>query len=376
MEFRCPHCDGEIKDTTVAFCPHCRAKLSQEDISKNAIIDSSQPAQNKSNKAKAIGCLASVIAFMGFLFINALSNIKINKYTFTALLYFSPFFILAAVALIVMIRKANKEKEAEERAQEELRAARVQNELLQQQKERIEKQKRDEEIALRIRSEEAIRAASSKKFQEKLAQIPQAEIVLSQHEFEDMDISDISNLPMSKVTANSILMNLSTFVVVDVETTGLSAVSDKITEVSAIRFIDFEPVECFTTLINPQKTIPDNVVKMTGITNEIVSDKPTFDQVIISLDEFIGKYNIVGYNLGFDLKFLYVGGYDFLREKRKYYDCLQLAKKAVGDNTYNHKLTTVAEYYGIIRDNAHRSLSDSYTTGLVFEKIVKNKLCQ
>ena len=93
------------------------------------------------------------------------------------------------------------------------------------------------------------------------------------------------------------------FIVVDVETTGLSA-RDEIIELSAIKFRNFSPVEVFTTLIKPKKEIPPEATRVNHITNDMVLSSPTINQITPAFLEFIADTDIlVGHNLEFDLKF-------------------------------------------------------------------------
>ena len=78
-----------------------------------------------------------------------------------------------------------------------------------------------------------------------------------------------------------------TFVVCDVETTGLSASQNRITEISLIKIYNGEFVGKYTTLINPQQHIPREITQLTGITNEDVFNKPTFEQVANEIVSFI-----------------------------------------------------------------------------------------
>ena len=80
----------------------------------------------------------------------------------------------------------------------------------------------------------------------------------------------------SNVTKQINLDHLSNFVVIDTETTGLHPSSDRITEVTAIRFHNWQPVEMFSTLVNPGKSIPSMVSAKTGIDNRMVQDQPAF----------------------------------------------------------------------------------------------------
>ena len=163
-----------------------------------------------------------------------------------------------------------------------------------------------------------------------------------------------------------------------------------------------EVVEAFTdhnfirdTLLNPGKHIPDKASAINNITDDMVADAPAFMQIIDSLNAFVGKSNIVGHNLPFDLKFLYRYGYDFTANKRRYYDTCEIAKKTLKkpklkwdkdfdeyvidyDCDYDvedYKLTTLCDYYQI-RDNmfAHRALSDALATGELFKCLAKDRI--
>lgn len=218
------------------------------------------------------------------------------------------------------------------------------------------------------------------KFEKRLRGLPVVEISKAETDTDTgsktKKVGDIDSLiKYSRITAKTDYNRTGNFVSIDTETTGLSAYNDGITEISAIKFADWKPIQVFHTLINPSVKIPKNIEEITGITNEMVTDAPSFYEIIPCLDMFIGSSNIVGHNLPFDLKFLYMNGYDFTGQKRKYYDTLSLIKSVLkkGD-IENYKLTTLCEYY-CIRDNigAHRSSSDAMATGYLFNEIAKQK---
>ena len=88
---------------------------------------------------------------------------------------------------------------------------------------------------------------------------------------------------------------------IDIETTGLSSINNDIIEVGAIRFEDWTPTAIFHSLVKPKKDIPEEITQKTGISNEMVSSSPKFSNIITTLNEFVGKNNIIGHNLPFDL---------------------------------------------------------------------------
>ena len=164
-------------------------------------------------------------------------------------------------------------------------------------------------------------------------------------------------------------------VVFDTETTGLAPSRDRIIEIAAIRYMDGYPVEKFHSYINPECPIPEAASKINHITDDMVSSAPTIGQVLPSFDEFVGSSILVAHNLEFDLKFIYYSGSHVLDIKRKYIDTLEQAQKVLKreDDVYNHKLTTLCEYYHIPMIDEHSALSDAFAAGSLFFRLVEDK---
>lgn len=204
---------------------------------------------------------------------------------------------------------------------------------------------------------------------QQIAQIPKFEIQIDGKavKLTRNHISDLPDVHISSVGPKFNTSRISSFVVIDTETTGLSASKDRICQLSGILFVDGEPVKAFDTLVNPKKKMPAEASQINGLTDEMLADAPTIDEVASSFLGFIGDRPIVGYNLIFDLKFLYCSGIDII-QKRKFFDACQLARK-VYDGPIDYKLSTVSEYVGIFCD-AHNSLSDCWATGQLFLKEV------
>ncbi len=208
-------------------------------------------------------------------------------------------------------------------------------------------------------------------FENELDSIPKHEIVInkSSDDFK-RSLEKMKNVIFSKIGKSFDKSRLFKFVVIDVETTGLSANRNKIVEISAIKFIDFEPVESFSTLVNPRVSISEEVTLINSINNDMVKNSPLIFEVIEDFDDFVNGFDIVGYNTIFDLKFLYVNGSKILEQKGiKIYDVCELAAKVL-EKDDKRDLNSVCEKYNIYRKNSHRSLSDCYATKLVFEKII------
>lgn len=222
--------------------------------------------------------------------------------------------------------------------------------------------------------EEALNKAYAE-FDSKLSTMPKHEIVIDgENPRERGDINE--DLHITGVTQRTDIESLGNFVAIDTETTGLSAFSDEIIELTAIRFVNWNPVEIFSSLVNPGVSIPPEASRINHISDDMVSDAPRIEAIIKDFDDFIGKDNLLGHNISFDTKFLDAAGSSYASRRRKYYDTMKLAQKIQWEcGPDNAKLDTLCEYYSI-RDprTSHRSSSDALATGILFKKLVDEKL--
>lgn len=171
------------------------------------------------------------------------------------------------------------------------------------------------------------------------------------------------------------------FVVVDVETTGLDCVSNEVLEVSALRFENFAPVELFTSLIRPRafRHVPTVAGDVNKITDADISAAVYFSEISDSLQAFLDSASvIVGHNLPFDVNFLYKSGIRF-DDSRLYLDTLTTAKKFMGygglfapPRLTSFRLEDLCQFYGIPLDDAHVSAADCLSTGLVFHRLLED----
>ncbi len=99
-----------------------------------------------------------------------------------------------------------------------------------------------------------------------------------------------------------------TYVALDLETTGLDADRDTIIEVGAVKFQGEETLDSFQTFINPGRSIPEFIQRLTGISPQQVRRAPSFSSVVPDLEAFLGPYPIIGHNISFDLRFLETHG--------------------------------------------------------------------
>ena len=157
-----------------------------------------------------------------------------------------------------------------------------------------------------------------------------------------------------------------TYCVLDLETTGFSATTEKITEVGIMKVKNGEVLDQFSCFVNPQKHIPQRVTEVTNITDDMVKDAETIDVVFPKILDFIKDSVLVAHNAPFDMGFLKQNaktlGYEF---DYTYLDTLSLAKDLFPDYK-KYKLGKIAENLGIKVEVAHRALDDVDTTVKVF----------
>lgn len=160
------------------------------------------------------------------------------------------------------------------------------------------------------------------------------------------------------------------FVVFDIETTGLYAERDKITEIGAVKVSGGEVVDTFSTFVNPGIPIPANITKLTGITDEMVQEAPAIDTVLKDFLEFSKGCILVAHNASFDVGFIrHNAGQLQYQVNHPVLDTLQLSRKMFPE-LKRHKLNIVAEHLGISLENHHRAVDDSRATAEIFMKCV------
>jgi len=141
----------------------------------------------------------------------------------------------------------------------------------------------------------------------------------------------------------SILAFPDNYVVLDLETTGLSPDYDEIIEISAIRFESNNQISKFVTLVKPKRRIPEFITELTGISNEMVADSPRINTALKGLRQFLNKEDIIlGYNINFDINFLY-DNYEYELEDlftNDFVDVMRFARRLEKDLP-NHKLSLI-----------------------------------
>ena len=161
-----------------------------------------------------------------------------------------------------------------------------------------------------------------------------------------------------------------TFVVFDLETTGFSNKNDKITEIGAVKVKNFEIVDRFNELINPEKDISYKVQELTGITNDLIKDKPTIEEILPKFMEFVGDSVLVAHNAEFDIGFINQKCKEMNIEfKNKSVDTLMLARILL-PHLKRFKLNNLTKELGVPLHNHHRAVDDAAATAQIFIKFL------
>lgn len=156
-------------------------------------------------------------------------------------------------------------------------------------------------------------------------------------------------------------------IAIDIETTGLNPKEDKITEIAGVRFEGNVVLDEFQSLVNPNRPIPQNVIHLTHITNDMVRGAPQVLEVIEKFGAFVGREPVVGHNIAFDLSFLRQGG---ILRGNPAYDTYALASVLIPDAP-RYNLAALAQQLEIPVSTAHRALADCQTTFRVFNKLIE-----
>ena len=161
-------------------------------------------------------------------------------------------------------------------------------------------------------------------------------------------------------------MDSKRYVVVDIETTGFSASSDKITEIGAVKIENGVIIEEFNQLINPGISIPWRITEITGITSDMVAGKPSIEEVLPLFIDFCADCAIVAHNARFDMGFIrYNANRQGIACDFEILDTVAMARR-VFPYLRNHKLDTVASHLNIKLLKHHRAADDARATAHIF----------
>lgn len=183
---------------------------------------------------------------------------------------------------------------------------------------------------------------------------------------------------------SAILMNMNiihtcekAFIAFDLETTGLSPECDRIIELSAVKFENGKAGETFSTLVNPGRQISAQITDITGITNQMVRNAPNEQTALADFVRFIGSdavdgtVPLVAHNgIRFDIQFLlYACSRSGIDANFTIVDTL-LWSRALLDDVENYKLGSLASYFAIEQQQAHRACDDASVCGRIFLRLM------
>lgn len=155
-----------------------------------------------------------------------------------------------------------------------------------------------------------------------------------------------------------------TFVVLDLETTGLRAEVDRITEVGAVKVRGGEVLGELRTFVHPGRPIPPGITAITGITDAMVAAAPTMAGVLDHLLGFLGEHVLVAHNAAFDLAFLRAAAsrHGHPAPAPTVLDTARLSRRLLGDEVRDHRLATLARHLHARTTPEHRALADARAT--------------
>jgi len=169
-----------------------------------------------------------------------------------------------------------------------------------------------------------------------------------------------------------------TFIVLDLETTGSSPANGcAITEIGAIAVRGGEILEEFSTFVNPQVPLPEYIINLTGITDEMLVGAPLIDQAFPDFIEFINRHkdvHLVAHNAPFDLGFLKAAAAALSHDWPKYevIDTVKLARRVIDrSEILNYKLGTLSQFFDTKALPNHRALDDVKTTVEVLHRLIE-----
>ena len=186
------------------------------------------------------------------------------------------------------------------------------------------------------------------------------------------DILEQENKKNEQIKSKKALNFVDDYVLVDIETTGLSPINDEIIEIGAIKVKENKIVDEYNELIKINRRLSPFITNLTGITDAMLKNGKLPNVVFKEFVDFIEDDVIIGHNVNFD--------YGFLCDKCKKYinynleneriDTMYLAKKLV-PNSINYKLGTLAKYFNVSYQGAHRGLKDVEITYEVYNHLRK-----
>ncbi len=163
---------------------------------------------------------------------------------------------------------------------------------------------------------------------------------------------------------------MTTFVALDIESTGLEAERDAIIEIGAVKFNERRIESEWTSLINPGRHIPDYITALTGIDDAMLRQAPRFRDVAHELEAFVGNAPVIGHNVRFDLGFLQQSG---ILRYNEVIDTYELASVLM-PSAPRYNLGSLGGQLGVLLPATHRALDDARVTQAIFLRLWERAL--
>lgn len=165
-------------------------------------------------------------------------------------------------------------------------------------------------------------------------------------------------------------IELCNYTVIDIETTGLDPRYCEIIELGAIRYREGVEETRFQSLVKPVEGISDFIEKLTGITNEMVSDAPALKDILPEFRSFVGNDVVLGHNVNFDINFIYDAAIscNLSPFSNDYADTMLLSRLIFKDE-HKHRLVDVCNRLNVSQPEEHRAIADCIRTHLAYQSI-------
>src|SRR5699024_3781627 len=172
-------------------------------------------------------------------------------------------------------------------------------------------------------------------------------------------------------------LNEGTYIVFDVETTGLSSTYDVIIELAGVKMHHGEPIDTFESFANPHRSLPDRIIEITGITDDMLVGAREIDDVLKKFHDWVGDSVLVAHNATFDIGFLNQGyaKIDLPSIKNTIIDTLELARFLLPE-LGNHRLNRLCKKLQVELTQHHSAIYDAEATAEMFWKLVERLLEQ
>ena len=162
---------------------------------------------------------------------------------------------------------------------------------------------------------------------------------------------------------------IKSYISIDVETTGLNPKIDRLIEIGAVKVIDGQYTETFSTFINPGRKLEQRIVELTGIRDEELAEAPTIEEVLPGLMDFLEELPLLGHSILFDYSFLKKAAVNQkLSFEKQGIDTLKIARKYLAQLEHR-SLDYLCEYYKIPH-HAHRALEDAKATEQLYRRLI------